>query len=343
MAFVQTSLAQRLRALTLLLLDDSRPAFSLRSEVLELKDIFEAAGGMNTEPEEDIASGETVTAAGIAISPTMASMCLDDFARTVQFLRGTHAAITELDEKIDDRPVHVLYVGCGPWAPLAIPLMSVFTAAEVTFSLLDIHPESIDSVHSIINSLELFDRLTTLKTADAATCSIEGDATPDVILIEMMRAGLEAEPQVAVAMNLLHQAPNVVLIPQEIRLELALVNSLREFVTSPSSDEVRTPERDRVEIGSIIVLTREGLGSRIDQQTRSIPAASLRIPEFDPVRYRPMILTTVHVYQEHLLKDYDSGITCPRPLHMREALTPGATVDFSYEMGTRPGLRASRS
>src|SRR5688572_17759810 len=95
MSFVRTSLLEKLRALTLSLLDDSRPAFTLRSEVLELKDIFQAAGGMTTKASDDIAKGETYTADGVAISPTMASMCLDDFARTVQFLRGTHAVITE--------------------------------------------------------------------------------------------------------------------------------------------------------------------------------------------------------------------------------------------------------
>src|SRR5687768_18333999 len=106
----ETSLIDRLRNVTLSLLDQAYPAFSLRSEVLELKSVFEAAGG-NVGAVDDISSGETITSEGTAISPTMAAMCVDDFARTVQFIRGTHEAIHDLRRTSDDRPVRALYAG----------------------------------------------------------------------------------------------------------------------------------------------------------------------------------------------------------------------------------------
>src|SRR5688500_15794241 len=102
MAATERSLVDKLREITLTLLGDTRPAFALRSEVLELKAIFEAAGGMKADAAEDIASGETVTPDGVAISPIMATMCVDDYARTVQFIRGIHSAIRDLRKTIDD-------------------------------------------------------------------------------------------------------------------------------------------------------------------------------------------------------------------------------------------------
>ncbi|MBA3350936.1 MAG: hypothetical protein H0U23_00670, partial [Blastocatellia bacterium] len=135
-------LYEKLSSATRSILDASRPAYSLRSEVLELKAIFEQAGGLAPDTSRDISSGETLTSGGTAISPTMAAMCVDDFARTVQFIRGPHAAIQAVRTKASDRPVRVLYAGCGPWAPLAIPLMTIFAPRDLHFSLIDIHCDS---------------------------------------------------------------------------------------------------------------------------------------------------------------------------------------------------------
>src|SRR5688500_17471028 len=112
MVDTETLLVNRLRDVTRSLLDPARPASSLRSEVLEVKSIFQAAGGVDMGTVDDIATGETITAEGVAISPTMAAMCVDDFARTVQFIRGAHAAIRDLQLTINDRPILVLYAGC---------------------------------------------------------------------------------------------------------------------------------------------------------------------------------------------------------------------------------------
>lgn len=104
-----------MREVTLSLLDPARPAYTLRTQVLELKSIFEQATGAS-----ELATGETKTECGVAISPAMAAMCVDDFARTVQFLRGTLAAVADLRSTVIERAVRVLYAGCGPWAALAV-------------------------------------------------------------------------------------------------------------------------------------------------------------------------------------------------------------------------------
>lgn len=334
---MQDLLLEKLRRVTRSLLDGSRPAYSLRNEVLELKSIFEKAGGSIADKARDIAAGETRTARGVAISPTMASMCLEDYSRTVQFIRSIHDAILDLRKQIDDRPVRVLYAGCGPWATLAIPVISIFPASEVKFTLLDIHEASIATARSLIYRLGLSDSIENCETLDAADYTIEADGRPDIILIEMLRAGLDAEPQVAVAMQLFREAPDATMIPDEVRIDLVLINQSREFTFDGSmdSDEI---VRDRIDVGEVFVLNKSALESWVQSAERP-PLRSLTFPEFDEQIYRPMLTTTIRVYGEHLLKDYDAGITCPKALPSDVDTKSGATLEFSYEIGERPGLR----
>src|SRR5438046_4021242 len=56
---------------------------------------------------------------GLAISPKDAARSLLDYRRTAQFLRGLRESITKAQEHFFDRPLEVLYAGCGPFAPFA--------------------------------------------------------------------------------------------------------------------------------------------------------------------------------------------------------------------------------
>lgn len=312
----------RLRSLTTTILDPARPTYSLRGEVMELKSIFEETGTFQKN-ESDISSGQTETESGVAISPTMAAMCLDDFARTVEFIRGLHDAIVDQLGKQTQTPVRILYAGCGPWATLAVPLLSIFTPLEARFTLLDIHEGSIHSVKEILRAFDLEDRVEEFIIGDATRYQIDSTSPPDIIVIEMLRAALEGEPQVSVAMHLGAQATDAVMIPEKITIDLALVDSSKEF-----SFVEETPARDRIVIGNVYTLDR----------TTTAPIV-LTIPDFDATRYRPMLLTTVRVYGEHILSDYDSGITCPKELRFDGGIAPGDEIEFEYELGGEPGLK----
>jgi hypothetical protein len=312
----------RLRDLTRTLLDPARPTYSLRGEVMDLKSIFEQSGTFQRS-ESDISSGQTETDSGVAISPTMAAMCLDDFARTVEFIRGLNNAIVDQRSKHAKKTIRILYAGCGPWATLAVPLMSLFTPSEVLFILLDIHDGSIRSVKEILGAFDLEDRVEEYVLADATRYRIDPAAQPDIIVIEMLRAALDGEPQVSVAMHLGAQAADAVMIPEKITIDLALVDSAKEF-----SFIEDTPARHRIVIGNVYTLDR----------TPSAPVV-LTIPDFDGTRHRPMLLTTVRVYGEHILSDYDSGITCPKELRIDGGITPGDEIEFEYELGREPRLK----
>jgi hypothetical protein len=327
----QDSVLEKLRHLTTVLLDRQRPAYSLRGEVLEIKSIFESLAEQISHRASNIALGETRTKLGLAISPTMAAMCLDDFARTVTFVRGLHEAIMDLRSTITSRPVRVLYAGCGPWATLAIPVMSVLSS-EATFTLLDIHDASIASVRELVERLGLSASIAALVTADASEYSISQQ--PDILLIEMMRTALESEPQVAVAMHLIHEAPNALMIPEDVRVALSLVD---QSVRLDSDNVIGEMERT-LELGEVFALNK----SSMEKPVRFAPT-SIQLPDFDPDRYRPMLTTTVRVYSDHLLLGNDSGITLPKPLPLNPPPGPGETLDFQYEIGERPGVRVKRN
>ena len=54
-----------------------------------------------------------------------------------------------------------------------------------------------------------------------------------------------------------------------------------------------------------------------------------------------MLFTEIRIYEDHVLKDYDSGLTCPSALRLNGPIAPGATIDFVYELGGHPRLIGS--
>ncbi|MHC4400583.1 MAG: SAM-dependent methyltransferase [Planctomycetota bacterium] len=328
---------EHLRRVTSSILESQSPAYSLRPEVVEMTTILADSQTMRIAQQEDISRGETRTSNGLALSPTMAAMCADDFVRTIKFIRGTHAAIVGIRKLFPHRPVRVLYVGCGPYATLVIPLMTVFSSTEATFTLLDLHPESIQSAESIVDTLGLTDSVASFETVDAGSYRVCPDQPPDVILMEIMRACLESEPQVPVTRHLLEQAPHAILVPEEVTIDLTLVDPSREFDLDGLEQNRGPVQRDRIPVASVFVVNRQSVSSW-DNCSDRLPASSARIPEPLEQRYEPMLFTTIRVYKNHVLKDYDSGLTYPRPLSIQGEIKPGDTIRFHYKLGSHPRL-----
>ena len=329
---------RRLQELTRALLDSGADAYTLRPEVLELTSILSDAETSGFLRKELIGEGETLTPEGLALSPTNAVMCADDYLRTIRFIRGLHAAIIDRKKRHSGRPVRVLYAGCGPYATLAIPLMSVLSSEAVTFTLVDIHAESIDAVKSIVKSLGYVDYVSAFQVADAGSYRIARDRQPDIVLMEIMQSCLKNEPQVSVTRHLMRQAPDAVLIPAEVRIELKLVDLSREFTLHYSEQDVPGLHRDRIHVDTLFRLNREAVASWNDGGRELLPAAVVQIPELPESRYQLMLFTIVDVFGDNTLRDYDSGLTVPRAIRDQLRFEPGDTVEFYYQCGAQPGL-----
>jgi hypothetical protein len=131
--------------------DDGR----LRAAATELYSLCSSVAGMGESSTHAGDLNETGLPNGKAISPKDAARCILDYRRTSKFLRGARAAIVEARKRFPNTAVEILYAGCGPFAPLAVPLTSRFSPGEVQFTLLDIHQRSLDGARRIFQALGL--------------------------------------------------------------------------------------------------------------------------------------------------------------------------------------------
>ncbi len=329
-----------LQDLTFFILDPEKPAHTLRPELLELASILKDTGPKLAVDYEDISEGESRTSNGLAISPKMAAMCIEDYTRTIKFIRGTYAAILDIRERYPDRPARILYIGCGPYAALAVPLMSIFTATQVEFTLLDVHLISTEAVKIVLDGLNLADRVAEVKTMDASSYIIPPDHPPDIILMEVMQACLEAEPQVAIVRHLLPQAAGAILVPEEVRIDLVLVNPSAEFSLDMSAENEDGLKRDRIPLGPVFVLNRKSVDYWKDSGNVRLAGEMVQLPDYPTEQYQAMLFTTISVYKNHVLRDYDSGLSCPRLLQIEAVIRAGDSIQFYYELGQHPALKA---
>ena len=290
----------------------------------------------------DVTEGETASSEGLALSPTQAAMCAGEFQRTAIFLRGLHDAIVEVVELKSPEPVRVFYAGSGPYATLAVPLMTVFPPEKVRFTLLDMHPVSIASAKSVVRRLGLERSVEAYVLADACEYIIPGDAIPDVILSETMSTALEREPQVAIMRHLLVQAPDAVMVPESVRVDAFLVDTSKEpdIVVPESAGSSTKCQPDRIPVGRVFELNTATIRSWASLSGDRLPAAAIRMPPPPEPSYRPFLFTTIATHGEHVLRTHDSGLTAIREITGIGNLSAGRSVQFHYRLGAAPCLVA---
>jgi len=327
-----------LKAVSQELLDSEAPI----SAVERLKSLILEYAPFSPLPGGNLAEGETRLSSGLAVSPSMAAMCLNEHLRTQRFFSGLKQAVEVLLKDKPARQVSVLYAGCGPWATLALPLMSVYPASALRFTLLDIHPQSIASAQSLIGNLGFADYINDYVIADASEYRIATGELPDIILTETMNVTLRNEPQVAICRNLIGQAPQAIMIPEQVRIDLVQLAPAKEhsMVSSDYKGEIPLPQRERIHLGEVFTLDKGNITRWQSMDSDSLPAKSIALPEFLDPRLQLNLLTTITTYGDTTLSDYDSSLTLPVKLQVGEGVVPGHPVHFHYRLGAYPGLVA---
>ena len=303
--------------------DDER----LSAAVRQLYSLCSSVSGIDESSNHINDLDETRLPSGNAISPKDAARCLLDYRRTSKFLRGIQAAIVEAQKRFPNTTIEILYAGCGPFAPLAIPLTTRFSPDEIQFTLLDIHKRSLEAAQRVFRAFGL---------TGFVRDYIEEDATSYVhprplhlIITETMQRGLEKEPQVAITFNLAPQLrPGGIFIPERICIDACFYDPATEFLSRNKS---------RIKLGPILELAAEEPHAFSNEDC--LPAVMLEIPEAVSKDLRLMLLTTVKVFESVVLEEYESGITHPVILHDFGWTKAGRKLEFVYSFGAEPGFR----
>ncbi len=325
-----------LKRLTTQILNPEKELKDLIPQAIALRDLFEKLTNFRADTGQDIGAGQTRLDSGLAISPALAAMCIRELFRTLAFIRGLHEAIN--DAAKTRCPVRVLYAGCGPYALLALPLMTVLPRERVVFTLLDIHQECLDKASALIASFGLGHYVEECICTDATRYQIPKEKLPHVIVSETMAVALHNEPQVSIARHLLKQAPTALMVPQSVSVEVCLINWSREHVLMPADfvGEFPEPDRDRIYLGKIFELDAANIQNWEGIEGDTLPAGKVKIPSSLERKYKPCLLTNITVYGQHRLQNYDCSLTLPQRL--RGKIEAGDELQFYYQLGNNPQL-----
>ncbi len=328
--------------------DDNR----LNAAAAELYSLCSSVTGIDeysTHPDD---SDGTILSSGEALSPRDAARCVLDYGRTSKFLRGLHAAILEARKRFPDVAIEILYAGCGPFAPLAVPLTSQFSSAEIRFTLLDVHKRSLDAARRIFQTLGKSSFVRDYIQCDAASYKNDAPHAIHIVIVEAMQAALEKEPQAAITMNLAPQlCPGGIFLPERITIDCYLCDLTTEFpslsteVGAADSLPVGVSDRVRINLGRVLELTAEGCrhpsasgdGDK-HNETFLTPKLILSVPDDLDGEFDLMLLTAVTVFNSIVLDDHESGLTCPRILFDAGRMHRGKVIEFEYRLGDKPGF-----
>ncbi len=314
------------------LLSDQNDDKRLNAAAARLYSLCSSVTGIDNADDSD----GTRLLSGEAISPNDAARCVLDYRRTSKFLRGLYAAILETQKRLPNVAIEILYAGCGPFAPLAIPLTTRFNSAEIKFTLLDVHKRSLDAAWSVFEALGKSAFVRDYIQCDAASYKHDVPRVIHVVVVEAMQAALEREPQVAITMNL---APQLCLggifLPQKITINCYLCDLTKEFPALVAKADAADAfsGAGRINVGPVFELTA---GS-----CRSLLAAPklLNVPEDVDGEFYLMLLTTINVFDSIALDDYESGLTCPKILYEAGKMHRGKFIEFQYHLGDKPGFK----
>lgn len=313
------------------ILDRNTTPIVLLNACNSLFDLFTELTHLNAEK---IATRETInTANGDAIGTIWAAMCLKDNIRTKQFIKGLHRAITDKLTDNKNRPIRILYAGTGPFATLAIPMMTLFSSDEISFTFLEINTETITHLKVVIEALGAENYVENIIQCDASEYQLK-DTNFDIFLTETMQNSLRKEPQVPIAINFMKQLPaNTIMIPETIVVK-ATLNDLGKEANEFSSDTYLPP----LVLENLIQFDK----SYIDnfQKDSSFPLIEVMLSEVERDHYHDICLVTeITTYKDLKIKYKESGLTMPEKIDALQSKYE--KINFQYTLGKDPGFKTT--
>jgi hypothetical protein len=321
-----------LKRITQILIAEESSYLEIRNACTGLLDFFYQV--TEFDETDTVNQKHMQSAAGQAVSPQAAAVCIRDFMRTRVFMLGLKEAISTKLQQNPGRAVTVLYAGTGPFATLLIPMVTMFSASELNMLLLDINPASIACLNRIIRYFNLQPYVQQVVETDAVTYQVPAQWQPDIILSETMMPSLKTEPQVSIAANLVGQCPQALLVPEMIEVKAVLYNS-------QMNDEKRF-----IHVETLLVFTKDAaLKIAAQQQTGTVffPVTKLELQQpYQPSFSRLALLTDIKVFKTHTLLLNESSLTIPQFVYNLHSIQNWPVVfNLQYHIFPVPGFIVS--
>lgn len=247
---------------------------------------------------------------GLALAPHLAAQCALDGQRTDAFRRGVALAIAAARERFPGEPIEVLYAGTGPLAPLLLPLLPL---PDVRCTFLDVDARSLELLRELGPPGPIVH-------ADA-TEYVHG-APLHLVVSETMQRSLADEPFLAILENLRPQlAPGGLFVPERVTVDAVLID--------PEREQQRWQGGDGAPYEVL---------ARVIDTTQPLDPVVVRVP---PSGRWLALATEIDVFAGVHLGPYDSGLTVPEILWPHSPARRGATLEFRYVRGVRPGITAT--
>jgi hypothetical protein len=312
----------RIREVTENLLNCGDDIGTMKRSVDQLYDLFSKITGVNSD---DLNEEHLFLSSGQAINPSSAALCLIDFKRTALFLRGIDKAIMQKISLQNERKIHILYAGTGPYATLILPLLTLFSPGKIQVDLLDVNSKSLNAAIKLFGSLQLDLFIGNSYNQDASKFTIEKEY--DIVISETMQAALKKEPQVAIMQNLIPQLPpDAIFIPERITIAAGLVSN-RKW-DDENGYYLGAEELIREELFSV---DKRNLKTECFKKSIIVPHAVGNCRNL-------MLFTTIEVFDNEILYDNDCSLTSPwKVFEIKDDIVE--TIHFWYETGALPGVK----
>ncbi len=316
-------------------LDENLDYRQLTDATQSYKKLLETVSG--TDLNTDTGRKHVSNTSGIAIGTYWAALCLDDFMRTRQFIRGIHVAI---EEKLQQQQgtLHIMYAGTGPYATLLLPLIFKYPKERIRYTFMEINSFTYNILQTVLAGVGLEDYAIETVLTDACTYVIEDDNKPDIIISETMQNALANEHQVPIFFNLMHQAKaDTIFIPEKIEIHLGLKQA--------GIEQLELTKAHYHKVKKILEVSKEAMFSLIQnpnalQGGQPFGEEQTTIELQDQQGYNElMLLTEIQVYKQERIEVKQSGLTLPKTMqHNLPIAVQTFTVNSRYKIGEKPTL-----
>ncbi len=291
-----------------------------------LKDVFDYA-----KIPMELRDRQFLNKTGYAMSPAHAITSIQDVFRVSAFVKSIDKAIKDLQKIYKEETLHIVYPACGPLAPLLIPLLAyyknngIYDETELQVTFIDIQEGAILSLVEIlkVSGLDVF--VKNILLIDAVDYKTQEKI--HLVVLEAMQHGFTREGHLSISKHFAELLDkDGIFLPQEIRIDAVLVVGEEEYNTQwKDVDLIASHNMDqeikdkRVVLGSILEINLETLRAmeimELNENTRLVKCATHTIPHFGDNHDKRIMLfaTTMTIYKNETINEYDSGITHPLP------------------------------